>query len=138
MNDDDAPADAGTTEEQHETDGSGIEVQAVDEDEAEQEQDEQDMAGELGELQEMLERLDPENVGVIGCVVVTKETYENPEGEDTTGFQFRVVNASLDGYEDVNDVAATLAEFNDSLDTIEVQTEKPKGPAGLGAMFGLE
>ena len=138
MTDEDAPAEAGTSEEQHETDGSGIPVQAVAEGEAEQEQDEMNMAEQMAELQEILGRVDPENVAVAGATLVTKETYENADGEDTTGFQWRVVNPDLDGYEDVNDVVRTLAEFNDSLDTIEVAMEKPKGPAGLAGMLGLE
>ena len=151
MTDEDAPAEAGTSEEQHETDGSGIPVEAVAEGEAEQEQeDEQDMAGELDEAIEMLEALrddDPENIGAIALVVNTKNgmpasLYEDDErvedGERPDGTTWRVVNSDLTGYDETSDVVATLAGFNSGLEDAEVLMEQPRGPMGLGAMLGME
>ena len=149
MADDDSPADAGTTEEPSENE-TGIPVEATDEaiPEDEQQQAEQDMAEELDEAIEMLEALredDPENVGALALVVNTKNGMpreaaeakgeEIPEGEDLPdGTTWRVLNASLDGYEDVNDVMATIAGFNSGLDDAEVPVEQPSGP--LGGLFG--
>lgn len=141
----------GPTDEQ----GDGLAVQAVDEADHEQEQEdggEMDMAEELDEAIEMLEALrddDPENVGTIAVVVNTKNGMpqaavdakgeDAPEGEDLPdGTTWRVVNSSLEGYDDVDDVVATLAAFNSGLGNAEVQMERPSGPAGLGAMLGLE
>jgi len=140
----------GPTDEQ----GDGLAVQAVDEADHEQEQagGEQDMAQELDEAIEMLEALrdnDPENVGVVSVVVNTKNGMpqaavdakgaDAPEGEDLPdGTTWRVVNSSLEGYDDVDDVVATLAAFNSGLTDAEVAMERPSGPAGLGAMLGLE
>lgn len=158
MADETTPENSGTTEEQDDhrlagaepseqqgpTDeqGDGLAVQTVDEADHEQAQDQQqgemDLEAEMDELQEMLAALEAENVAVLGCVAVTKETFEDPDGDETAGFQWRVVNDSLNGYEDVNDVVSTLAEFNQALDRIGVQMERPQGPGGLGELLGLE
>ena len=154
--DDHRLAGAEPSEQQGPTDeqGDGLAVQAVDEADHEQAQegDEQDMAVELDEAIEMLEALrddDPQNVGVVSVVVNTKNGMpqaavdakgeDAPEGEDLPdGTTWRVVNSSLEGYDDVDDVVATLAAFNSGLEDAEVAMERPSGPAGLGAMLGLE
>lgn len=143
MADETTPENSGTTEEQHGNDG--LAVEAVDETEGEQEQaGEMDMAAQMQEAVEILEALseDPENVAVLGIVVNTKngipeELADDPE-DPADGETWRIVNPDLEGYEDVNDVVRTLAAFNAGLEDAEVAMERPSGPAGLGAMLGLE
>lgn len=138
MTDDTEPADAGTTEEQREE----LTVDAVDAAEGEQEQQEDEeieMAEELAEAQDRLANVDPENVAHCAVVVSTKQPMEGSETEDCEapdGFSWRVTNPDLEGYEDVNDVMATIASFNDALDDCEIPTERPRGM--LGGLLGLE
>jgi hypothetical protein len=113
MADENAPDDSGTTEEQHEDDG--LTVKPVTDD---HEQDSQDMAAAVDAKAGSEDRAEDEAL---------------PDG--TT---WRVVNVSLEGYDDVDDVVATLAAFNDGIQDAEVQMERPSEPDGLGAMLGLE
>lgn len=153
MADDSAPEESGTSEEQEPEDehrlenaepaqqpedAGGLAVEAVDEaapeSAGEGEDDEFDMGEELEELQEMLDGVDGEDVAVLGCVLVTKQEYENPEDEDVTGFRWRVLNDDLQGYDDVRDVLEAVGEFNESLEMIEVELGTPGHP--LEALFG--
>jgi len=143
MTDDTAPEDSGTSEEQTQN----IAVDAVgdatsEQEQAQQQEDEVDLEAELAELQDKLANLDPENVGAVACVVCTKQPMEDAADEDAPeapdGFSWRVMDDSLEGYDDVNDVLATLSSFNDGLERCEVQFERPSGPMDLGAMLGLE
>ena len=134
MTDSDEPADAGTTEEQREE----LTVDAVDAADAEQEQQEDDgvdMAAEMAEAQDHLAQFDPENVAACAVVVSTKQPVENPEGEQSDGLQWRVLNSDLEGYDDTRDVLTTVLSFNDALEDVQIPTEKPRG---LGAVLGLE
>jgi len=94
----------------------------------------------MAEIQDKLENLDPENVAAVACVVTTKQPMNGgPEDLDASeapdGFQWRVVNPKLEGYDGVNDVVATIASFNEALDQSEIQTERPQD---LGSLLGLE
>lgn len=148
MASEDAPEESGTNEEQHEND---IAVEATDEvpdpvdaPEQEREGDGQGMAGEMEEIQERLASIDPANIGAISVVVCTKNPMESVDceaenGGSPDGFSWRVINASLEGYDDVNDVVAALAAFNSGLEDAQVEMERgrPSGPAGLlGDLLG--
>jgi len=106
-------------------------------------EDEMDMADKMQEAVEILEALseDPENVAVLGIVVNTKRGIPEELADDAEdpadGETWRVVNPSLEGYEDVGHVVRTLAGFNAGLEDADVPMERPSAPAGLGPMLRM-
>lgn len=115
-----------------ETKDNSIPVEA-DEDLGESE--EKDLGEQIEEVQSMIGGLDPDNVAVLGVVAVTKESYETPHGEDADGFEWRVFNHDLGGYDDARQPILKAASFNDGLDTLEVPMETPTSNP-LDALMG--
>lgn len=88
------------------------------------------MTEAVEELHEQLDVFDPEDIAAVGTVIQLKGEREGPDGEGHTGFQFRALSDSLEGFDGPRDVVWAVASFNDSLGEIAVPTDLPSSQGG--------